>query len=118
MIKYVSVDELGELLNGEDSNNIMLDGEKMETKSELFDELSSQLEFPDYFGRNWDAVDECLQDLDWFNNYILRIFILNFDFVLSKECYDEKGIFVDCIKSANDFWELDCSKIVNFFFVS
>jgi len=33
------------------------------TPERLFDELSSSLDLPDYFGRNWDALDECLRDL-------------------------------------------------------
>lgn len=31
----------------------------------LLDALSSALFFPDYFGRNWDAFDECICDLSW-----------------------------------------------------
>lgn len=31
----------------------------------LFDALSSGLRFPDYFGRNWDALSECIRDLEW-----------------------------------------------------
>lgn len=31
-------------------------------EGELFDALASALELPDYFGRNWDALDECLRD--------------------------------------------------------
>jgi RNAse (barnase) inhibitor barstar len=31
-------------------------------EGELFDALASALALPDYFGRNWDALDECLRD--------------------------------------------------------
>jgi RNAse (barnase) inhibitor barstar len=31
----------------------------------LLDALSVALRFPDYFGRNWDALDECICDLSW-----------------------------------------------------
>jgi len=31
----------------------------------LFDTLAAQLSFPDYFGANWNALAECLRDLEW-----------------------------------------------------
>jgi hypothetical protein len=40
-------------------------GSAMTTLDGLFDEVSSALFFPNYFGRNWDALDECLVDLSW-----------------------------------------------------
>ena len=40
-----------------------VDGRNCETKSSLFSEFAGRLNFPDYFGRNWDAFDECMQDL-------------------------------------------------------
>lgn len=30
----------------------------------LFDALAEALSFPDYFGRNWDAVADCLSDAE------------------------------------------------------
>ena len=34
-------------------------------KEELLDRVSKALQFPDYFGRNWDALTDCLADLSW-----------------------------------------------------
>jgi len=35
------------------------------TKEALLCELYQRLHFPDYFGNNWDALDECIRDLSW-----------------------------------------------------
>lgn len=37
----------------------------IETKQKLLDSLDVGLSFPDYFGGNWDALDECIRDLNW-----------------------------------------------------
>jgi len=34
-------------------------------KQRLLDELCLRLQFPDYFGDNWDALEECIRDLSW-----------------------------------------------------
>lgn len=38
-------------------------GERCVTKGLLFEEWSTALNFPDYFGRNWDALDEVLGEM-------------------------------------------------------
>ncbi len=40
-------------------------GIKCETLEALFNEIGAALQFPDYFGENWDALDECITDLEW-----------------------------------------------------
>lgn len=40
-----------------------LDLAVIRTKEELMDWLEENFHFPEYFGRNWDAVDECLRDM-------------------------------------------------------
>ncbi|MDF0531832.1 barstar family protein [Tsukamurella sp. 8F] len=40
-------------------------GSRMRTKAALLDEVSAALQFPLTFGGNWDALADCLGDLDW-----------------------------------------------------
>ncbi|HEX5499300.1 MAG TPA: barstar family protein [Thermomicrobiales bacterium] len=35
------------------------------TKTAVLAEFARRLEFPAYFGHNWDAFDECFRDLAW-----------------------------------------------------
>jgi hypothetical protein len=41
----------------------VLDGRLCRTEAGFFDAVAAALEFPAYFGRNWDAFHECLGDL-------------------------------------------------------
>ena len=47
--------------------------------SELFHEFSAALQFPYYFGNNWDALDDCLSDLAWLKSDKIVLFITNAD---------------------------------------
>lgn len=53
----------------------VINGKKCATPAGVFTEFARALEFPDYFGHNWDAMEECLADLEWLpaKGYILLI---------------------------------------------
>ena len=40
-------------------------GASVSSREELFDMYARGLRFPDYFGRNWDALIDCLSDPSW-----------------------------------------------------
>lgn len=42
-----------------------LDGRGLDGKAGLLSALGWALEFPDYYGANWDALEECLNDMSW-----------------------------------------------------
>lgn len=44
---------------------VRIDGRALTGKGAMLDEFSVVLAFPDYFGANWDALEECLTDLSW-----------------------------------------------------
>jgi hypothetical protein len=42
-----------------------LDGGRVAGDADLLDRLAAAFDAPAYFGRNWDALDEVLRDLEW-----------------------------------------------------
>jgi RNAse (barnase) inhibitor barstar len=45
------------------AGSTVLSGAASRTRAGLFTEWATALAFPDYFGRNWDALVDCLRDL-------------------------------------------------------
>ncbi len=43
----------------------VLRGKRCGTKREMLGEWAAALQFPWYFGSNWDAFEECINDLSW-----------------------------------------------------
>lgn len=44
------------------TNYLMIDVADPSTREELHALLAEAMDFPEYYGRNWDAFDECLRD--------------------------------------------------------
>lgn len=42
-----------------------IEGKRVTSKEEFLTVVAQALKFPGYYGRNWDAFDECIRDLEW-----------------------------------------------------
>ncbi len=78
-------------------NNMQLDLSKIQTRRQFMDWFRENFNFPDYFGSNWDAVDECLYD---FCTADITINILNKD-KMSEEIAKQYPIFESVIEDFN-----------------
>jgi len=71
------------------------------SEHELFDAISEAAAFPGYFGRNWDALDECLRDLGWIEN---RKVVLVHDDLPLRNNPAECRIYIDILKYTLENW--------------
>jgi len=81
----------------------VLKGGKCRTPAGLFAEFSQVLKFPDYFGQNWDALEECLADLEWLpaKGYIL-LFIAAEKILPDEE--EDYATFLEVMSDAGEAW--------------
>jgi hypothetical protein len=68
----------------------------------LLDALAKALDFPAYFGRNWDAAWDCLTELSWPSDQLL-VLSLPIDAETSLEAGDLR-LFFDLINDACGYW--------------
>ena len=67
-------------------------------KPALLRNLANALGFPDWFGENWDALEDCLTDLSWSD---ASGHVLLFD---GARAEDDFGVLVDILESAAQYW--------------
>ncbi len=87
-----------------------LDGNQCRTSLDLYSELENIFELPDYFGRNLDALYDCMMDLEWIIKDHVILIISNFQSLLSEEendpdFIDDFFITLDDICSSWDQYE-------------
>lgn len=80
-----------------------VDGASIKTKEQLLSAVAKEMNFPDYFGMNWDALHECLRDMEWLpaKGYVL--------FVRNGELFWQRanrvaGTFVEIWSSSAEEW--------------
>jgi RNAse (barnase) inhibitor barstar len=78
-------------------------GDKCVTVSDLHNEIAAALQFPGYYGENWNALDECLRDLEWLPASWYLIHLCRPEAVLPNDD-DNFRIFMTVLLDASRTW--------------
>ena len=84
---------------------IVVVDEKIEDVETLFKMLYEELCFPDYFGCNWNALNDCLRDFCWLQEDFVVFVVINKYKILSKEPSFQRDAFFEYLQYASDFWD-------------
>ena len=82
---------------------VTVDGEQCRTKTTALVEFAARLDFPPYFGHNWDAFEECLRDLAWMPAPGYVIVVNRAENILTESARDY-STFIDILSSAGEQW--------------
>jgi RNAse (barnase) inhibitor barstar len=82
-------------------------------KKALLEKLAHALDFPDYFGMNWDALNDCLTDMGWkpARGYVV---VLKKFTEFAGKCPDEAKTAGDIFAAAAKYWK---QKAVPFYII-
>jgi RNAse (barnase) inhibitor barstar len=69
-------------------------------KEEILLRIARALDFPDWFGGNWDALEDCLSDLSWHEAQGWVLVFREFE-ALSR---DDLGVLMDVLGSSAEYW--------------
>jgi hypothetical protein len=81
----------------------VLSGSRMHNKVGALAEIAAALQFPTYFGANWDALDECISDLEWLPAAGYVIVVLKAEELLKEERQELPNL-VSILRDASAFW--------------
>jgi RNAse (barnase) inhibitor barstar len=93
-------EELNKIISNED-NFIVIISEDIKTKKQLLDELKNKINFPSYFGDNWDALNDVLSDLNWIDKKDIYLFHKN----LSHLGKDDLRTYLEILINITEHWE-------------
>jgi RNAse (barnase) inhibitor barstar len=82
----------------------MIRGRKCKTREAFFDESAAALQFPYYFGDNWDAFNDCITDLAWLRADAVVVCITDANHLLEAAPAEQLHLFVTVLDKAAQRW--------------
>ncbi len=71
------------------------------SKMELLQFLKASLHFPDYFGNNWDALEDCFLDLSWIK---CRGIVINHGDVPLMDNRNDQLMYISILSNSIKHW--------------
>lgn len=107
MANYTILDSVSTKHSTEKILVVVIDGEQVDTLEKFYEQLISQLDLNDDFGRNLDAFDEMINDLDWLEQNNIHLVFKNYDDFLSEENDESREIILTILDDAAAEWKRD-----------
>ena len=94
------------------NNSYLVKFDCINSKDELFSAYSTNLKFPSYFGFNWDALFDCLKDLDWIEQKTIIIYHLQLPQLNEKDL----KIYLEILRDVVGHWKKCEEHFFEFYF--
>ena len=82
-----------------------VDGVKAETMLDFYQQIQKGLKLPAYFGKNLDALYDCLCDFSWLDAREIHIVLRSYDDFLSKEPKNQRWNILAVLNDAVAEWK-------------
>lgn len=85
-------------------NTFILDGNRMTSFREFHDEIATVLHFPNYYGRNFNALSDMLTDLSWLEVKSFLCLVKNGERLLCTETILDIDAFTGLLNEVGKEW--------------
>ncbi len=99
----ISTEELSKAAEQHGIAFFLVDGRKINNKEQFLRSAAQEMNFPDYFGANWDAFEDCLTDMSWHESNGFMILYDNFD-GFAQDSPDGFKTMLGILHDTVDFW--------------
>lgn len=91
-----------------------VEGKSIERKEQLLNAMATALSLPSHFGRNWDALEECLGDMEGVEGKGYLLYYDHVDGLLSAHP-DQFATLVEIVRDAVETWKEDGTAMIVLF---
>jgi len=98
-----SIKELEELAKQFSYSFFHLDGTNIDDKERFLNHAAAALRFPNYFGANWDAFEDCLTDMSWHETHGFVILYDHFE-TFAEHSPDQFKRALEILRDSANFW--------------